>query len=132
MERILVAAAIIHRAGQVLIAQRPLDKHKGGFWEFPGGKIEAGETDISALARELAEELNISPKETVFYRELTYQYPEKNVHLKFFLVTEFSGEPAGLEGQAIRWVDLKELSEYDFPEANQPIVQQLISEGVLF
>lgn len=126
MPIIRVVAAVILRDNQVLIAKRPLDKHKGGYWEFPGGKIEAHETPEAALTRELAEELDIRINQCQSFSEVEFDYPEKTVSLKFFLVTEFKGEPQGLEGQAIRWVSVQDLANYQFPEANQSVVEQLM------
>ncbi len=125
MDIIKVVAGIIIKDGQALIAKRPIDKHKGGYWEFPGGKIEAQESPQIALARELTEELNIQVKQSDFFSQVEFHYPEKTVLLDFFLVTEFDGEPKGLEGQQICWVPTKDLSNYQFPEANQKIVERL-------
>ena len=130
MESVQVAAAIIYRNGKVLIAKRPISKHKGGMWEFPGGKIESGESEQAALARELKEELNIEIQAASLFREIYHEYPEKKVSLKFYLVTDFSGKPAGLEGQPILWVELDKLSEYAFPEAKMPVVTQLVRQGI--
>ncbi len=125
---IAVAAAIILKDNQVLIAKRPLDKHKGGYWEFPGGKIEARESAEQALAREIQEELSLQINAPIHYQDVTFDYAEKQVQLKFYKVTKFSGFPQGLEGQEVRWVNLADLSKYQFPEANQVIVTKLISE----
>jgi len=127
MFQIEVAAAIIIANQSVLIAQRPLNKHKGGLWEFPGGKIESGESDLAALKREIAEEINLTIDEARLVEEIHYQYPEKEVVLKFFQVTQFYGDAKGLEGQPVRWVPIGDLEQFDFPEANQPIVEKLMS-----
>jgi 8-oxo-dGTP diphosphatase len=127
MTSIEVAAGIILRDEQVLIAKRPNDKHKGGYWEFPGGKIEYQESPEAALFRELTEELNIVVKQSKPFSQIQFDYPEKRVLLSFFLVTEFSGEPQGLEGQEICWVAIQDLVNYQFPEANQPVVDKLIA-----
>ncbi|WP_444997644.1 8-oxo-dGTP diphosphatase MutT [Aliikangiella sp. IMCC44359] len=125
MSTIQVAAGVILRQNQVLIAQRPQDKHKGGYWEFPGGKIEINETAHSALARELKEELNIEITEARDFTEVSFEYPEKKVQLNFFLVTEFKGEPIGLEGQPVKWVNIQELNQVKLPEANVIVVEKL-------
>ena len=127
MNLIQVAAAVIYRDNQVLIAQRPSDKHKGGYWEFPGGKIEEGESDLSALARELKEEINIQVTQAKHFKDIQFDYPEKSVLLKFFLVTDFSGEAKGLEGQPVNWVAVDELKGYRFPEANVGVVEEVVS-----
>lgn len=127
MNDIRVAAAIILKNSQVLIARRPVDKHKGGYWEFPGGKIESSETAEQALIREIAEEVNIQIESVELFEEIRYTYPEKVVHLLFFACLNFTGEARGLEGQEVRWVEKSELSQYQFPEANQPIVEKLLN-----
>jgi 8-oxo-dGTP diphosphatase len=122
MKRILVAAAVIRRDGKILIARRPVDKHQGGLWEFPGGKVEAGEPVTQALVRELEEELGITPQQFRPLIRITHDYPDKAVCLDVWDVTEFHGTAAGREGQALRWVSGDELLHYDFPAANRPIV----------
>lgn len=123
MNRIHVAAAVIRAAdGRVLIARRPLDKHQGGLWEFPGGKVEAGETVEAALARELAEELGIAVTAAQPLIQVRHDYPDKQVLLDVWQVTAFDGEPHGAEGQPLAWVEPAQLSSYSFPAANRPIV----------
>ena len=123
MKRIHVAAAVIHdRAGRILIAKRPLDKHQGGLWEFPGGKVEAGETVEAALARELAEELGIAVTAAQPLIQVRHDYPDKQVLLDVWQVTAFDGKPHGVEGQPLAWVEPAQLSGYSFPAANRPIV----------
>lgn len=122
-----VAVGVIVRDGQVCISLRPNHLHKGGFWEFPGGKIDAGETVESALARELGEELGIEVISTSALIEVDWAYPEKNVRLEVLKVDEFIGEPRGLENQEVRWVPIGGLTDYQFPEANRAIVEALLS-----
>ncbi len=131
MTVISVAAAIIYDNEQLLIARRPPGKHKSGYWEFPGGKIEPDETAEQALIRELAEELSIQANNLTPFQQVEYDYPEKRVKIQFFVVTQFSGTPQGMEGQAIQWVPLKRLNEFQFPEANVAIVNQLIARPEL-
>jgi len=126
MPNIKVAAAIILENNKVLIAQRPLDKHKGGYWEFPGGKIEAGESAEQALAREIFEEINLHIESPEEFQRIEFDYPEKSVSLIFFKVEKYSGEPHGREGQPVEWVDIDVISQYQFPEANLPVVERLI------
>ncbi|WP_263142374.1 Nudix family hydrolase [Pseudomonas sp. RIT-PI-AD] len=123
MNPIHVAAAVIRAAdGRVLIAKRPEDKHQGGLWEFPGGKVEPGETVEAALARELAEELGIVVTAARPLIQIRHDYPDKQVLLDVWEVSAFDGEPHGAEGQPLAWVAPKRLPEYEFPAANQPIV----------
>lgn len=121
---IRVVAAVIHNdRGEVLIARRPEHKHQGGLWEFPGGKVEEGESADHALVRELGEELGITPS---LYRPLLtveHHYPDKAVRLEVWRVTAFTGEAHGAEGQPVSWVPVRQLAEFDFPEANAPIIK---------
>lgn len=123
MNRIHVAAAVIRGADQrVLIAKRPLDKHQGGLWEFPGGKVEADEPVEAALARELQEELGIVVEKARPLIQVRHDYPDKQVLLDVWEVLAFSGEPHGAEGQPLAWVASSDLPAYAFPAANQPII----------
>ena len=127
-KRIHVAAGVILNASnEVLLALRPLDKHKGGLWEFPGGKVETGEPVQHALARELLEELNLVVQQAEPLLVTEHDYGDKHVTLDVWTVRRFSGEPEGLEGQQLRWVRLDELHHYQFPEANLVIVKRLQS-----
>lgn len=123
-----VAVGVILKEQQVLLALRPDKLHQGGRWEFPGGKVEAGETTSQALARELKEEVDLDIAGSNPWFELQYAYPEKTVLLDIHLVQDFAGEAKGLEGQPVRWVPLSELNQYQFPDANQPILDKLLSE----
>ena len=123
MKRIHVAAAVIRGPeSSVLIAKRPLDKHQGGLWEFPGGKVEDGEGVESALARELQEELGIEVTQAQPLIQVRHDYPDKQVLLDVWEVLAFAGEPHGAEGQPLAWVAPEALVDYSFPAANQPIV----------
>ncbi len=123
MKRMHVAAAVIRRAdGAVLIAKRGEEQHQGGLWEFPGGKLEAGESVEQALARELNEELGIRPTAQRPLIQVRHDYPDKQVLLDVWEVSAFAGQPHGAEGQPLAWVAPRQLPEYQFPAANQPIV----------
>ncbi|WP_175652158.1 Nudix family hydrolase [Pseudomonas sp. Marseille-P9899] len=123
MKRIHVAAAVIRGAdGQLLIARRDKTQHQGGLWEFPGGKVEDGETVDAALARELREELGIEVTAARPLIKIKHDYPDKQILLDVWDVSGFTGEPHGAEGQPLAWVSPKELAQYEFPEANRPIV----------
>lgn len=129
MKVVAVAAAIIWNEAKdaLLISRRPDHLHKGGYWEFPGGKIEVGESAVEALSRELLEELNIQFESAEFFRQIDFSYPEKSVSLQFFHVYGLCGEVRANEGQEWRWVSLSELINYQFPEANLPIVEVLLA-----
>ncbi|WP_410211698.1 Nudix family hydrolase [Aquirhabdus sp.] len=118
-----VAVGLIVKNGQALLAKRALHQHQGGRFEFPGGKVEAGELVTTALTRELHEELGIDIHDPQFVQRLTYRYPEKTVCLHVYRIESFTGEPIGREGQPLTWVDLDALFELNFPDANRPIVR---------
>jgi 8-oxo-dGTP diphosphatase len=121
----VVAATVADSHGNLLIACRPLGKHQGGKWEFPGGKIETGESAYEALRRELKEEVGISVEAASRLIQVPYTYPDKSVVLDVWQVTKYEGEAKGREGQQIRWVAPRELANYDFPAANRAIVAAL-------
>ena len=123
MKRIHVAAAVIRGTdGRILIARRADKQHQGGLWEFPGGKVEPDETVEAALSRELKEELGIVVARARPLIKIKHDYPDKQVLLDVWEVSSFTGEPHGAEGQPLAWVSNRELAEYEFPAANQPIV----------
>ncbi|WP_225771919.1 Nudix family hydrolase [Pseudomonas sp. Marseille-Q5115] len=123
MKRVHVAAAVIRRSdGKVLIARRSAAQHQGNLWEFPGGKLEEGESAHAGLARELAEELGIEVTAARPLIKVAHDYPDKQVLLDVWEVDGFNGEPHGAEGQPLAWVAPKALVNYDFPAANLPIV----------
>jgi 8-oxo-dGTP diphosphatase len=121
----VAAGVILNAQREVLLALRPRDKHQGGLWEFPGGKVEAGETVRQALARELLEEINLTVLETSHLLVVDHDYGDKQVKLEVLLVTQHSGIAEGREGQDITWVQIDQLHSYAFPEANAPIVKAL-------
>jgi len=119
----VAAAAIFDDHGRVLISQRPAHVHLGELWEFPGGKLEPGETATDALYRECHEELGISVQAARPLIRVVHDYPDKAVLLDVWRVDDFAGTAAGCEGQAIQWVDVGKLGEYSFPAANTPIIK---------
>lgn len=130
MKRIHVVAAVIYgNSDQILIARRPDHLHQGGLWEFPGGKVEAGEGAYDGLVRELSEELGIKVTAANPFMQVSHDYTDKQVLLDIWQVTAFEGQARGVEGQECRWVALGELlndaSAYQFPDANKPILQKL-------
>jgi 8-oxo-dGTP diphosphatase len=121
-----VAAGVLQdAAGRVLIARRPDHKHAGGFWEFPGGKFQAGETGSAALARELEEELGIQVEETQPLVSYAHEYPGRVVSLEIFRVLRWTGVPEGREGQPLRWVAVADLLEAGLLPADRPVVAAL-------
>ncbi len=121
----VVAGALFDSAGQVLIAQRPVGKALAGRWEFPGGKLHADEDPYAGLVRELREELGVEVRAAARLIRYPHAYPERTVWLDMWIVTDWSGEPRGLDGQALKWVEPPRLHEEDILEADQPIVAAL-------
>ncbi|MGZ8143354.1 MAG: Nudix family hydrolase [Methylosarcina sp.] len=123
MKALQVAVGVVKNAsGQVLISRRAPSLHQGGLWEFPGGKIEPGESPEQALFRELREELDVTVQASTPLITINHDYPDKSVQLHVFLVEHFQGIVKHCHGQPIQWVNLSELSRYRFPAANQPII----------
>jgi len=123
LQPVRVAAGVIRRDdGAVLLARRPREAHQGGLWEFPGGKIEADECVVDALARELSEELGIHIDGATPLIRVRHAYPDKLVDIATLEVRAWRGEPHGREGQLVRWVAAEALTGYRFPAANLPIL----------
>ena len=116
---------MLRRGDTVLLAERVRGGHGVGFWEFPGGKIEAGETAARALARELSEEIGVSIADPVPLLTVSHDYPSRRVRLHVFEVWRWHGEPQGREGQALRWCEVTALDGLPLLEANAPIVAAL-------
>jgi len=121
----VVAAVLVDRLGQVLIAQRPPGKWQAGRWEFPGGKLEPGEDEAAAVRRELAEELGVRVEAAERLTEITHAYPDRRVAIGLWLVLRHEGEPCGLDGQALRWVSPASLETCDLLEADLPMLPAL-------
>ena len=122
-----VAVGLIIRGSKVLVAQRASHLHQGGLWEFPGGKVESGESVEQALRRELAEELAITVVALQPELAVRHNYVDKRVLLDVWRVTNFEGEARGAEGQPVRWVDAEALASLPVPEANQRIVERTLA-----
>jgi 8-oxo-dGTP diphosphatase len=121
----VVAGALFDAAGRVLIAQRPDGKHMAGGWEFPGGKLEAGEQPLAGLKRELREELGVETLAAQPLIAYEHEYPHRRVLLDLWLVTAFTGEPTSIEGQPLKWVSLDELDTVGLLEADRPMIGAL-------
>ncbi|UZE95549.1 Nudix family hydrolase [Alkalimarinus alittae] len=129
MSLVHVAVAVIMRDNEVLIARRPDGVHQGGLWEFPGGKLEKNESVQHALKRELKEELDIEVDVHAGVEPLIrihHDYGDKAVLLDVWVVSRFSGVAKGAEGQPIKWVEKANLTEFDFPAANRPIISAIM------
>jgi mutator protein MutT len=123
---IRVVAALMFRDQQLLVCQRRAD---GAFplkWEFPGGKVEKGESDVDALRRELSEELGVDARQITFFCHYEHCYPNgPTVSLRFYVVGEFDGEPRNLIFERIEWAIVGELDRYDFLDGDRPIIARL-------
>lgn len=126
MKYIDAAIAIVVRDGKVLVCQRKADDTFGGYWEFPGGKRERGETVEQALARELHEELRIEAQPRHAFDPITHDYPKAKVRLHPFLCTLTAGEPQLIECQACHWIEPEQLRTYKFPPANEGLIEAVI------
>ncbi|CAM4505839.1 MAG: 8-oxo-dGTP diphosphatase [Legionella sp.] len=120
----VAVAIIVDEQQRILVTQRPLHASHGGYWEFPGGKLEANELAEQALIREIKEEVGLDVLKHQFLGEVHHQYAERSVQLLIFLVTQFSGNPTCIEGQlAMKWIRQQELNPDEFPEANREVMQ---------
>lgn len=125
----VAAAAIQDAEGRVLITRRAEHLHQGGLWEFPGGKLEPGESPPQALARELKEELDILPLTFEPLIRIYHCYDDRQLQLDFFRVTEYAGEARGMEGQPLRWLSPREMCPEAFPAADRPVITALQLPG---
>jgi len=125
---LVVACALVDADRRVLIAQRPEGKHMAGMWEFPGGKVEPGETPEETLIRELDEELGIRTK-VACLAPLTFAshtYDDFHLLMPLYICRRFEGTAHGREGQAIKWVRPKALRDYPMPPADEPLIPFLM------
>ena len=124
-KQVEVAVGVIYRDRHFFICKRKASQHQGDKWEFPGGKVDAGESAEQALVRELKEEIDIVCTQQQALTRIVFDYPEKTVSLQVFLVTDFTGTAKGAEGQEAVWVSADMLSTYTFPDANKQILDEL-------
>jgi 8-oxo-dGTP diphosphatase len=122
---LVVAAALYDSLGRVLIAQRPPGKHQAGRWEFPGGKVMAGESESAALSRELREELGVEVEAGRELMRLAHSYKDRDVELSLWIVARYAGTPRALDGQKLRWVEPALLGREDLLEADRPFIEAL-------
>jgi 8-oxo-dGTP diphosphatase len=127
-----VAVGILqNEQGKILLAKRAKHQHQGGLWEFPGGKVESGESVFDALVREFIEEVGVKIIDAEPFQKIQHVYRDnsgdKEVLLDVWLSRQFEGVAQGKENQAIAWVDIQQLEKYSFPQANQAIIDQLIA-----
>jgi len=121
----VVAGVIRREDGRVLISQRQAGDTLGGYWEFPGGKVAPGEELAAALRRELEEELGVGTEVGAEIQRIVHAYPDRDVKLTFFEVRIVSGEPRKIEVADLAWVTLDELMNYQFPDADLPLLKLL-------
>ena len=126
-EQIIVVAALIWDNDKFMICQRPANKARGLLWEFPGGKVEPGESKPGALIRECREELDITLSVGDIFMDVIHQYPDMEVHLTLFNATISEGTPKLLEHNDIRWIGVSEIHEYEFCPADVDILEALIN-----
>ncbi|MFT5544273.1 MAG: 8-oxo-dGTP diphosphatase [Arenicella sp.] len=126
MKIVEVAVGVIKRNNKIYISKRADDLHQGGKWEFPGGKREVNETIEQTLTRELSEEIGIQVTQQSPFMLIEHDYGDKKVRLDVRLVENFEGVPSHLEGQKSQWVDINDLSQFTFPDANKVIIDKLM------
>lgn len=122
---VTVAAALIRDGDNLLLTKRLEDTHLGGLWEFPGGKVEEGESLEDALMREIHEELGIEIKIGPLYLTQVHQYPDRLVHLHFFECRILEGTPVCRKAAGFIWISPEEMVQLEIPEANRPLVEKL-------
>lgn len=127
----VVAAVIWQREDRdrLLIAQRQKGKHLQDYWEFPGGKVEAGESRWQALQRELEEEISIRALQGQPFMQVYYRYPERNVLLDVWVVDAYAGDVSAGEQQALRWIDVSQIDDFRYPPADIPVIEAIKSNA---
>ena len=123
---VVVVAAVVERASRLLVTRRPPGTHLAGYWEFPGGKAELGESQHQCLKREMREELNLAVEVGVELLVTSFRYPDRTVELHFFQCTT-TGEPTPVLGQQMLWIPRTELKTLQFPAADLELINLLTS-----
>jgi mutator protein MutT len=126
MKQILVAIAVVVEAGKILICQRKSEDSFGGYWEFPGGKTEEGESIEHCLLRELREELDLAVEPIEPLTAIVHKYPNVHLTLHPFLCRRVSGEPKLIECQKIEWIAPASLRDFRFPPANGALLDEIV------
>ncbi len=121
----VAAGILLDSAGRVLVTERIGDHSFAGRWEFPGGKIEDGEESISALSRELSEELGIEIVDQSLFMSLDHEYVDRSVNIDFYLIENWRNTPEGRDGQALMWILPEELAEDLLLPADAPVIDAL-------
>ncbi|WP_208541164.1 8-oxo-dGTP diphosphatase MutT [Bartonella capreoli] len=124
---LVVACALLDKDNRVLLAKRPSGRSMSGLWEFPGGKVEEGETPEESLIRELKEELDIHVQKNDFLPLTFASHSYETFHLlmPFYICRHYRGIPQGREGQNLKWIFINDLDKYSMPDADKPLVQVL-------
>jgi len=118
--------AVIRRGREFLISQRNKDDTLGSYWEFPGGRKNPGETFEQCVVRESKEELGIRVAVEGKLMDVRREYADHVIWLNFFMCSHVSGEPQPLESQQVLWTDVERLSTFNFPPANEPVIEKLV------
>lgn len=129
--RLRVVAAVIEKNGALLVSLRRPKGSRPSQWEFPGGKVERGESEIQALMREISEELGVRAQIGTLVKRVVHPYPDTDVEIAFYRTTILSGEPRAIAMEEIRWVAQTELGTLDFLEADRPFVAELVAAARL-
>ena len=131
MKHLQVAVGVIRNSEkQIFLTRRSASSHMANMWEFPGGKIETGESAEQALQRELMEETGIEVTQATALGSADHTYQDVRVTLQFFLVEGWTGEPWGREGQPQRWIDQRQLIASEFPPANHELIKRLVADEI--
>lgn len=129
MALLIVTAGVIRKEGRILIAQRYVKTDHALRWEFPGGKLEEGETPEQCLTREIEEELNLQIEVKDIFKVVYHRYIDKQILLLCYLCNCIGGQAKAIDCHDFRWIDIEELKKYDFVEADLPIVEKILGIG---